>query len=74
MTTKPLKTITVAELKHTLHSLLAMPDNTLVYLGAGDLTVVRTKTRQHATADSPAIVSIELVEEYEVTYTPGEDA
>lgn len=74
MRTKPLKTITVAELKHTLNALLAMPDETLVYLGAGDLTIVRAKTRQHATADSPEIVNIELAEEYEITYDPEEDA
>lgn len=73
MTHKPPKTFTVGELKDKLDWLLAMPDTTLVYLGAGDLTIVRTKSRQQATSTSPEVVNIELAEEYQVTYDPDED-
>ncbi len=72
MTQKPLKTITLRDLKDKLDWLLAKPDSTLVYLGAGDLTIVRAKTRQHATSTTPEIVNIELFEDYEVTYDPDE--
>lgn len=69
MTTKPLKTITLGELKADLNWMRDLPDDTLITFGAGDLSYVRAKTRLYRPDDrTPAIVNIELGELYEITH------
>lgn len=65
-----LKTITKAELKTLLlDELNALPDDALVYFGAGDLSFNRPKHR--GPVGGPPLVQIAFNELYTVTFDPA---
>lgn len=66
MTTR--KTTLLANLRHELQALLALPDTTLVTFGQGDLSFMRTKSR--GPIEGPAVINFEFAQTYTVTYDP----
>jgi hypothetical protein len=69
---KELKAVTLSELRSELTRLLSMPDDTLVYFGAGDLTWVRFKGRGEM--DGRQLMQVEFEEVYRVTGSFDDDA
>ncbi len=66
-----LKTISVGELRvRLLDELNALPDDALVYFGAGDLSLHRPKHR--GPVNGPVLLQIEFNEVYRVT--SGDDS
>lgn len=65
------KTITLSELRPHLESLLALPDDTRVYFGVGDLSFNRIKSR--GPVAGPALEQFEFNEIYSVTLDPAAD-
>lgn len=63
------KTIPLPELREKLRELLAMPDDTQVFFGAGDLSWYRLKHR--GPINGPALVQVEFNEVYTVTLDPN---
>lgn len=59
------KTITLGELRADLEALLALPDDTRVYFGVGDLSFNRIKSR--GPVEGPAMEQFEFNEIYSVT-------
>lgn len=73
MTTKPIKTITLGDLKTQLNWMRDLPDSTQITFGGGDLSFYRAKPRQYLSdQQTPAIVNIEFGELYDVTHDPDE--
>ena len=66
-----MKTTTLAELRHELEWLLALPDDTIVTFGQGDLSFNRLKNR--GPVEGPAVINVELNELYTVTHDFDED-
>lgn len=62
------KTITVSELREKLRELLAMPDNTEVFFGQGDLSWYRIKAR--GPIEGPQLMQIEFSQAYTITMDP----
>lgn len=68
---KALKTISVGELRvRLLDQLNALPDDAVVYFGAGDLSLYRPKHR--GPVNGPILLQIEFNEVYRVT--SGDDS
>lgn len=63
------KVITLGELRSELLALLAMPDDTRVYFGAGDLSWHRLKNR--GPRSGPQLMQIEFNEVYSVSVDPA---
>lgn len=63
MTAHP-KIITVGELRHDLTQLLAMPDDTEVFFGSGNLSFYRIKNRGPVTGTQ--LLQVEFNEVYTV--------
>lgn len=65
------KTISLGELKARLKWVWELDDDTEIFLGAGDLSLYRAKTRLYRSDDkTPAMVNLEFNELYEVTMDP----
>lgn len=58
-------TRSLGDLRHELEQLLALPDDTLVTFGAGDLVFNRIKNR--GPVDGPAVMNFEFSTLYRVT-------
>jgi hypothetical protein len=72
--TNKTKTITIGELRTTLEHLQALPDETEVFFGQGDLRFYRIKPRHWVDGEPhPRRVQIEFNEVYEVTIDPEAD-
>lgn len=65
------KTITLGELRRKLAPLLAMPDDTEVYFGAGDLSWHQLKPR--GPIGGPGLMQIAFTETYSLTSDPTVD-
>jgi len=68
---KEIKTITVGELRNELAGLLAMPDETQVTFGSGDLTFSRLKNR--GPREGTQVINFEFATLYKVIYEPSDD-
>lgn len=75
MTAKPLKTITLGELKTRLNWMRGLSDDTLITFGTGNLSFSDAKPTLHPSENSPpSIVNIEFGELYEVIHDFESDA
>lgn len=64
------KTITLGEIRTELQALLAMPDETLVTFGSGDLSWYRIKNR--GPQEGVQVMQIAFNEVYSVTASPDD--
>ncbi|MGB6054616.1 MAG: hypothetical protein WBG17_05190 [Burkholderiaceae bacterium] len=69
-----LKTITLGELKSKLQWVLALPDDTEITFGGGDLSFFTAKTSLYDAADQPKIVQLRFNEIYKVVIDPDSDS
>lgn len=69
---KTIKTITLGELKIRLAWVLALPDQTEITFGGGDLSFYKPKTSLYDAQDNPVIVQLQFNEVYTVTHDPDD--
>lgn len=68
------KTITLGELKQQLAWVLALPDQTEITFGQGDLSFNVAKTALYDKNEEPVRVQIRFNELYKVTHDPDVDS